>query len=91
MHCWVKKKNKYDRLLLELFEDATLFTLTTGTKETLSFLETESLNTNEKLYILDICCLAVWDDFTMDASEQEFLNQLVDQLQLPEETLSNKN
>tara|TARA_A100000171_G_C2140207_1_gene154655 strand:- start:1647 stop:2846 length:1200 start_codon:yes stop_codon:yes gene_type:complete len=95
MHCCFlalqvkKKKNKYDRLLLELFEDATLFTLTTGTKETLSFLETESLNTNEKLYILDICCLAVWDDFTMDASEQEFLNQLVDQLQLPEETLSN--
>ncbi|WP_432410365.1 LETM1-related biofilm-associated protein [Rasiella sp. SM2506] len=95
MHCCFlalqakKNKNKYDRLLLELFEDATLYTLPNGNDKPLSYLQTLSLNQNEKLYILDICCLAVWDDHTMEASEQEFLYQLIHQLQLPEESLSN--
>jgi hypothetical protein len=94
MHCCFlalqvkQKKNKYDRLLLELFEDATLFTESKLSEQPLHFLQTVSLNHNEKLYILDICCLAVWDDHTMDGSEQEFLYQLISQLQLPEESLS---
>lgn len=94
MHCCFlalqtkEKKSKYDRLLLELFEDATLFTQAPSSEKPLSFLQTISLDQNEKLYILDICCLAVWDDHTMDAREQEFLYQLIHQLELPEETLS---
>ncbi len=94
MHCSYlalrakEKKNKYDRLLLELFEDATLFTQTIPAEKPLDFLNPETLHQNEKLYILDLCCLAVWDDHTMDASEQEFLYQLIHHLQLPEESLS---
>jgi len=83
-----QKKNKYDRLLIELFEDAAMFSEPRESDMPLLFLQTASLNQNEKLYILDVCCLAVWDDHTMDASEQEFLYQLIYQLQLPEECLS---
>lgn len=94
MHCCFlalqtkEKKNKYDRLLLELFEDAALFTQVRENENPLGCLQTASLDQNEKLYILDLCCLAVWDDHTMDAREQEFLYQLIHQLALPEESLS---
>ncbi|MAZ72766.1 MAG: hypothetical protein CMC70_06430 [Flavobacteriaceae bacterium] len=94
MHCCFlalqakEKKNKYDRLLLELFEDATLFAPTKASDSLLGFLEPTSLKYNEKCYILDLCCLAVWDDHTMDAREQEFLHQLTHTLQLPEESLT---
>ncbi len=94
MHCCFlalqskKNKNKYDRLLLELFEDATLFTQTNTSEKPLHYIQSVALNQNEKLYILDICCLAVWDDRSMDESEKEFLFQLLRQLQLPEESLS---
>lgn len=94
MHCCFlalqakEKKNKYDRLLLELFEDATLFAPTKVSDSPLGFLDPIILEQNEKLYILDLCCLAVWDDHTMDASEHEFLYLLINQLQLPEQSLS---
>ena len=50
--------------------------------EGLSYL-TES-DTPEKRYILDLCCLAVWDDKKMEPSEFQFLQQLAIALQQPE-------
>lgn len=83
-----ERKNKYDVLLVELFEEATLLSPIKVSEHSLGFLNPSSFTLNEKLYLLDLCCLAVWDDRTMDAREQEFLYQLINQLQLPEAALS---
>tara|TARA_R100001369_G_scaffold42889_2_gene69103 strand:+ start:808 stop:2013 length:1206 start_codon:yes stop_codon:yes gene_type:complete len=81
-----KKKNKYDSLVLELFESSSDF-LEKNTKnskanlvESLSYFSDNDYLT--KKYLLDLCCLAVWDDGEVDASEFQFLQQLATLLQL---------
>lgn len=76
-----KEKNKYDHLVIELVSSSSEFyhtqpkTLQTGT----SLLERQ--------FILDICCLAVWDDKVLDDSELEFLRTLSKRLNFSEEYL----
>jgi len=86
-----KKKNKYDILLIELFESSSEYLLSktlggnNNTLEELKYL-TER-NTLEKKYILDICIMAVWDDHQMDTTEFQFLQKLTEVLELSEKTL----
>jgi len=65
-----KEKNKYDHLVIELVSSSSDF----------FFASPQSLNGDnsplEKQFILDICCLAVWDDKVLDDSEKVFLKQL---------------
>ena len=83
------KKNKHDRQLLELFEDSVTFIADEKVgKNDLDFLGKKQFTENEKYYILDLACIAVWDDHNMDASEQQFLYALCEQLRLPDEVLS---
>lgn len=85
-----KKKNKYDQLLIELFESSSEYSESTSAEsnilESLTQLSTRS--TLEKQFILDICIVAVWEDQQMDTSELKFLRQLTADLQLAENTLS---
>ncbi|MCB0464360.1 MAG: hypothetical protein KDC78_01615, partial [Aequorivita sp.] len=41
----------------------------------------------EKKYLLDLCCLTVWEDLKLDPSEQQFLQQLMVTLNLSEDEL----
>ena len=88
-----KKKNKYDSLVLELFESSSDF-LEKNTKnskanlvESLSYFSDKDYLT--KKYLLDLCCLAVWDDGEVDASEFQFLQQLATLLQLDKNEVEN--
>jgi hypothetical protein len=82
-----KKKNKYDRLLIELFESSVHYlSEKTPSKhlslESLPHLKTATLL--EKKYILDICTITVWDDHSMDEEELAFLKELTSYLKLSE-------
>ncbi|RDK87147.1 LETM1-related biofilm-associated protein [Marinirhabdus gelatinilytica] len=80
------KKNKYDRLLLDLFE-ATPIATQFKTEEKIPSLKVP-LSHKERAYILDLCCLAVWDDHTMDQNEEAFLLELCETLQFPTQQLA---
>jgi len=76
------KKSKYDKLLIELFETSTEYISAESEGGTATLLEclnyldsaTDSLGKN---YIMDLCCLTVWEDLKLDPSEEQFLQQLM--------------
>ncbi|MDC8003563.1 LETM1-related biofilm-associated protein [Aureisphaera galaxeae] len=68
-----EEKNKYDQLVIDMVASSA------------QFLEgfpadapkpSTTLKVLEKRFLLDICCLAVWDDREMDTSELAFLKKL---------------
>jgi hypothetical protein len=88
-----KKKTKYDKLLIEIFETSPEYIIEEGKNGPEQFLESlKSLinpeNELEKKYLLDLCCLTVWEDLKLDVSEQQFLQNLSEALQLPETSLA---
>ncbi len=86
-----KKKNKYDHLLIELFESSSEYLIDTTNDEEI-VLESLTLLHNQshlgKKYILDICTIAVWDDHQMDMAEFQFLQRLTHFLPLSENDLT---
>ncbi len=87
-----KKQTKYDRLLIELFESSSEYLIETASGTRVITLENLSglkkLTFLEKKYLLDICTIAVWDDYHMDLSEFKFLQDLILFIELPEEELT---
>ncbi|MFC7358447.1 LETM1-related biofilm-associated protein [Jejudonia soesokkakensis] len=84
-----EKKKKYDLLLIELFEASTEYASENLTIMSNVF-SSENLSeksTEEKNYLLDLCCIAVWDDYEMDIQEFEYLQNLTQELSLPETSL----
>jgi hypothetical protein len=86
-----KNKNKYDRLLLELFESSSAFFQKKSNGPTLETLaQLPYFNESSPLvnrYTLDLCSLAIWDDYEMDAAEYDFLQQLTGALSLTQKDL----
>jgi len=84
-------KNKFDSQIIDLLESSTAYL--TVNKNHKSFLSLENLLTEnsyndlEKKYILDMCCMAVWNDKKLDPSENQFLIQLVHLLNVPEKEI----
>ncbi len=87
-----RKKNKYDKLLIELFESSSDYIIERTEGGEITFLETINyINENdglEKKYILDLCCLTVYEDLEMDETEYQFLQQLTSALQLSESEMA---
>ncbi len=83
-----KKKNKYDKLLLELFAPINLenieaeHTILDLDKASLIFLK--ETNNFEKTYIMDLCCLAIWNDGQLDNDELKFIQLLCEALEVNE-------
>ncbi len=81
-----KQINSYDSLLIELFQASEQYA-GKGNKQKTTTIENLDFNLlstkTEKQYIMDLCCLAVWNDLEVDASEKEFLHSLAKKLQLP--------
>ncbi len=79
------EKSEYDLSLMKLFESS------------LHYHNNDLLNYNdvishiksplEKRYIIDIVCMASWSDKTIDKEEQQFLNQLKNDLSLDTKTI----
>ena len=89
-----KKKTKYDKLLIELFETSSQYIIDETEGGTATFLESlnylkNSENSLEKKYLLDLCCLTVWEDLKMDEIEHQFLQQLLVTLNFSEAELQN--
>ncbi|MCF6308121.1 MAG: LETM1-related biofilm-associated protein [Flavobacteriaceae bacterium] len=86
-----KEKDKFDRQIIEQFETSTAY-LTIQNKQS-NFLPIETLKnqynfTNfEKLYIFDLCCLAVWNDKALDEAELLFLKKLAKSFDITEKQL----
>lgn len=77
-----KKKTKYDKLLIELFETSSEYIIDESDGGAATFLEginylNSDENSLEKKYFLDLCCLTVWEDLKLDDSEHQFLQQLL--------------
>ena len=87
-----KKKNKYDHLLIELFESSSEYLIESSSENKEITLESLTQLHNQshlgKKYILDICTIAVWDDHQMDIAEFRFLQQLARFLPLSENELT---
>lgn len=87
-----KKKTKYDKLLIDLFETTPGYIIAADDGGTAAFLVSlDYLNNTksflEKKYLLDLCTLTVWEDFKRDDAEHEFLQQLLVALHLSETDL----
>lgn len=87
-----QKKSKYDKLLIELFETSSEYVMDWTVDGSANFLHKMEYLRNadeiEKKYILDLCCLTIWEDLKMDESEYQYLLQIIEILDFPEEELS---
>ncbi len=88
-----KKKTKYDKLLIELFETSSEYIIDDADGGAATFLESinymnNSENSLEKRYMLDLCCLTVFEDLTLDEAEHQFLQQMLVTLDFSEENLN---
>lgn len=78
------QKTKYDHLLLEMFEASTLHqTYFSGSDFSIQKIDFKLLKDPlEKMYLLDLCTLAVWNDQKMEPTEMVFMKQLCLKLKL---------
>ncbi len=86
-----RNKNKFDKLMIELFETSPEYIIEPVKNSGSPLLESLNYLTKkeglEKKYILDLCCLTVWEDLQMDEAEHRFLQQLTETLLLDESEL----
>jgi hypothetical protein len=84
-----ERKKKYDLLLIDLFEASTEYGSGNliASNDIYSSVQLSERITEENKYLLDLCCIAVWDDYEMDVSEYEYLKKLSSALSLPESSL----
>ena len=80
------QKTEYDTNLIRLFEDSVRHKNSDlpSYNDAINFIS-EPL---EKLYLVDLVCMALWSDKIIDAEELEFLDQLKTDLQLDSEVIS---
>jgi hypothetical protein len=85
-------KTKYDKLLIELFETSSEYIIDETDGGVATFLDSlnylkSSEDSLEKNYLLDLCCLTVYEDLKMDEVEHQFLQQLLVTLNLSKKEL----
>lgn len=72
-----QKKNKYDALVIEMVSESAQYVTHSDhafSNEIVDQLKERTVL--EKQFVLDICCLAVWDDKKIDATEHTFLKEV---------------
>jgi hypothetical protein len=79
------KKTEYDQNLIKLFEESIRHNNSTlpSYDDAVAFISTPL----EKLYVIDLVCMASWTDKVIDKEEREFLNQLEADLSLNNENI----
>lgn len=71
-----QKKNKYDLMVEEMVKDSDTYVETDQLLNLLTDKKKAFDHTPEKRFVLDLSCLAVWDDRHLDPLEANYLNQL---------------
>ena len=73
-----KKTTTHDEMLIQLFTVSARYAkskaITPVPEEALEFSIFQSVT--ERRYVLTLACLAVWDDYTLDSSENKFIHSL---------------
>lgn len=86
-----QKKSKYDKLLIDLFETSSEYAMNWSLDGSTNFFKKmeylKEADAIEKKYILDLCCLTIWEDLKIDEGEHEYLLQIIEILGFPEEEL----
>jgi hypothetical protein len=79
-----EEKTKYDNQLLGLFENSLTYTEVSEKQFDGSYRDVLLANNDafEKQYFLDLACLAVWDDHSLEYKESEFIFGLGKDMQL---------
>ena len=79
-----ENKEEYDELLLKLFKSSVRYnTIVHDNAADLSDLSIDSLSeVLERYYLLDMSCLAVWDDNRLDQTEFQFIYDLGEALSI---------
>ncbi len=83
-------RNKYEILLIELFENSQLYSSEKSSVKPFANNENNRFSDFgffEKKYILDLCCLTIWEDGLMEKEESDFLKKLISQLEFNEKEL----
>lgn len=86
-----RNKDAFDHQIIDQIEASTAY-LTSKDNQS-QFLNIEALifesnyDLLEKKFILDLCCLAVWNDKELDTTEFQFLKSLTQTLQISEENI----
>lgn len=77
-------KTKYDNLLLSLFESSLRYTKYNKQESVaLDAIDYTYFNDDfEKFYFIDIACMTIWSDGTMNTLEQDFLYSLAEKLKI---------
>jgi len=71
-----QKKNKYDLMVVEMVKDSDTYVETDQLLLDLTNPNTAIEDSPAKRFVLDLSCLAVWDDRKLDSFEAIYLNQL---------------
>lgn len=83
-----QKKNKYDTLIIEMVSESSQYVTHSDYPFSHGIVDQLKERTVlEKQFVLDICCLAVWDDKKIDATENTFLKEVAFHLGISHEYL----
>jgi predicted DNA-binding protein YlxM (UPF0122 family) len=80
------KKNNYDESLIRLFEAS--LRLSKSKNNSYAALNLNQFSELERFYLLDLACMATWNDFKIGRGEQEFFSEFSKKFKLSESAIN---
>ena len=80
------KKNNYDESLIRLFEAS--LRLSKSKNNRYDALNLNQFSELERFYLLDLTCMAIWNDFKIGLGEQEFFSEFSKKFKLSESAIN---
>ena len=80
------KKNNYDESLIRLFEAS--LRLSKSKNNSYAALNLNQFSELERFYLLDLTCMATWNDFKIGSGEQEFFSEFSKKFKLSESAIN---
>ena len=80
------KKNNYDESLIRLFEAS--LRLSKSKNNSYAALNLNQFSELERFYLLDLTCMATWNDFKIGHGEQEFFSEFSKKFKLSESAIN---
>ena len=79
------KKNNYDESLIKLLEAS--LRLSKSKNNSYDALNLSQFSETERFYLLDLACMATWNDFKIDRGEQEFFREFSKKFKLSQSVI----
>ena len=85
-----EKKSEYDELLIRLVESSLRYQELTQTEiqEETKYTPDHFSTREERIYIMDLACMALWDDVLLDPKEEDYLKSLCQKLHITSEEMA---